>query len=141
LSIANIPNGSTIVTYNGTNPSVTLQGNGIAAALKAPSMVPVAPAAAGVTGAARSIKVSNSSTIGVTLDNAPVKGGMEPNSFRITTDQCSGRTLMPRGTCNIAVAFAPPANATGTLSATLSLGFSYGSNLGSVSTTLSSKVK
>ena len=67
--------------------------------------------------------------------------GSDPGSFKIASDQCSGKALAPKGTCGIGAEFAPPGSASGTQSATLSIPFSYGANNGNVSANLSGKVK
>jgi hypothetical protein len=67
-------------------------------------------------------------------------GGSHPGSFKIASDQCSGKALAPKGTCGIGVEFAP-GSASGTQRATLSISFNYGANNGNVSANLSGKVK
>ena len=68
-------------------------------------------------------------------------GAPDPGSFTIASDGCSGQLLAPKAKCKVAVKFAPPAAASGAQTSTLSFGFTYGANNGSVSTALKSKVK
>ena len=75
------------------------------------------------------------------VGNVPALGGTDPVSFKTAGDQCSGQALAPTGKCGIGVEFAPPGNASGTQSATLTISFTYGANQGNVSASLSGKVK
>ncbi|MGA8791861.1 choice-of-anchor D domain-containing protein [Candidatus Binatus sp.] len=132
--------GSIEVPYNGTGPTVALEGDGVAVTLKAPKSESFTAVDAGVTGKAKNIELSNSSTVPVTLKTAAL-GAPDPGSFTIASDGCSGQVLAPKGKCTVAVEFAPPGSASGTQTSTLSFGFTYGANSGSVSTALKSKVK
>ncbi|MGC1343614.1 MAG: FG-GAP-like repeat-containing protein [Candidatus Binataceae bacterium] len=132
--------GSVDVTYNGASPSIALEGTGEAVTLKVPTSAGLSSISAGSIGKAKNIEISNSSAATVMLATAAL-GGADAGSFKISSDGCSGHSLAAKGKCAIAVEFAPPGNATGTQSATLSLGFSYGANSGSASTSLSGKVK
>jgi hypothetical protein len=60
--------------------------------------------------------------------------------FKITSDQCSGKSLAPK-VCGIGVEFAPPSNASGAQSATLLLDYTYGANNGNVTASPSGNVK
>ncbi len=128
------------VGYNGASPATSLSGNGIAATLKAPKSESFTAVDAGVTGKAKNIELSNSSTVPVTLETAAL-GAPDPGSFTIAGDGCSGHVLAPKSKCAVAVEFAPPGSASGTQTSTLSFEFTYGANSGSVSTALKSKVK
>ncbi|MGA7618510.1 NHL repeat-containing protein [Candidatus Binatus sp.] len=128
------------VGYNGGSPAMSLSGTGIAVTLKAPKSESFTAVDAGVTGKAKNIELSNSSTVPVTLETAAL-GAPDPGSFTIASDGCSGQVLAPKGKCAVAVEFAPPGTASGTQTSTLSFGFTYGANSGSVSTALKSKVK
>lgn len=139
-TVGNVSGGSIDVTYNGTSPAVALQGAGIAVTLKAPKSNSLPPVSAGSVSKPKNIVFSNPSTVTVTLGAAAL-GGSNPGSFQIAGDQCSGQALAPKGKCGIAVESAPPGNASGTQSATLSIGYTYGGNSGNVSTNLSGKVK
>lgn len=133
-------NGSIEVAYNGTSPSVALEGTAEAVTLKAPKSAGLPAVAAGAVSKAKNIEISNTSAVTLTLATATL-GGTDAGSFKISSDGCSGKTLAAKGKCAIAVEAAPPGNATGTQTATLSLGFSYGVNSGTASTSLKAKVK
>jgi hypothetical protein len=119
---------------------VALAGDGIPVTLKSPKPSSFTPVSAGSLGSPKNIVFSNPSTVTVTFGTA-VLGGSDPGSFKIASDQCSGQALAPKGICGVGVEFAPPGNASGTQSATLSVGFTYGANNGDVSANLSGKVK
>lgn len=127
--------GSVDVTYNGTTPAVTLKGNGTAVALTFPKSRGLGAATAGTAGKSSTLAIRNPSTVPVTFGSA-ILGGTNPASFSITSDKCSIEVLASRSTCDIVVQFTPGIAATGKQTATLSLGYSYGSNAGSVSTNL-----
>jgi hypothetical protein len=61
----------------------------------------------------------------------------------IASDTCSGHSIGPKGKCAIGLEFSPPPGSTpGTIPGTLGIGFTYGSNDGSVpAITLTGKVK
>jgi hypothetical protein len=128
------------VGYNGASPAIALEGDGVAVTLKAPKSESFTAVDAGVTGKAKNIELSNSSTVPVTLETAAL-GAPDPGSFTIASDGCSGQVLAPKSKCAVAVEFAPPGTASGAQTSTLSFGFIYGANRGSVSTALKSKVK
>ena len=138
--VANVSGGSLDVIYNGTSPAVSLAGDGIAVTLKTPKSTSFPPVSSGSLGTPRTIVISNPSTATVTLGTVEM-GGSDMGSFKIASDQCSGLVLAPKGRCGIGVEFAPPGNANGSQSATLSLGFTYGANTGNVTGSLSGKVK
>ncbi|MDQ1502129.1 MAG: hypothetical protein QOI86_5469 [Actinomycetota bacterium] len=54
----------------------------------------------------RSVEVANRG-FGRLVMGAAQLGGASPADFRISSDSCSGRTLMPTQTCQLALAFAP----------------------------------
>ena len=136
--------GSIDVNYDGANPSVALAGEGIV--LNAPKSRSFPSVRAGSHGTPKKIVISNPSILMVTLGTGfgtVSLGGSDPGSFKITSDSCSGQPLPPKGACGIGVEFAPPGNANGTQSATLSIGYTYGGTNGGgdVSTSLAGKVK
>jgi len=139
-TVSNFSGGAIHVTYNGTSPALSLAGDGIGVTLKAPKSASFPPVSAGSMGSPKNIVFSNSSTVTVTFGTA-VLGGSDPVSFKLASNQCSGQALAPKGMCGIGVEFAPPGNASGTQSATLSLGCTYGANASNVSANLSGKVK
>ncbi len=140
-TVADVTGGSIDVIYNGTSPAVGLQGNGIAVTLKAPKSESFSAVDAGsTTGKPKNVEISNSSTVPVTLETATL-GAPDPGSFTITSDECSGELIAPKGKRTVAIKFAPPGGASGAQTSTLSFGFTYGANNGSVSTALKSKVK
>ena len=124
------------IPYNGTSPSETLAGTGIAATLKAPTSKTLPSAEAGAIGKAESITISNRSAATVQL-GAP----STLEDFTIIGDSCAGTSLAPKASCVVTVEFAPPTDATGALSSVLSFDFTYGANGGSVATTLKGTVK
>ena len=126
--------------YNGASPAMSLSGAGIAVTLKAPKSESFTAVDAGAVGKAKSIELSNPSTVPVTLETAAL-GAPDPGSFTIASDGCSGQLLASKSKCTVAVKFAPPGTASGTQTSTLSFGFTYGANNGSVSIALKSKVK
>ena len=95
------------VNYNGASPAMSLSGTGIAVTLKAPKSESFTAVDAGVTGKAKNIELSNSSTVPVTLETAAL-GAPDPGSFTIASDGCSGQVLATKGKCTVAVEFAPP---------------------------------
>jgi hypothetical protein len=135
-----VNNGSIAVSYNGTSPMITLTGDGVAVALKAPTSLSLPTQTPGTTGKPKNMTLSNPNTVAVTLESAS-RSGNDPGSFAIASDNCSGRMLAPKGKCEIGVKFAPPGNANGTQTATLSIGFTYGANRGSASTSLTGKLR
>lgn len=139
-TVANVSGGSIDVAYNGGSPAVALEGDGIAVTLTAPKSQSFAAVDAGAVGKPVSIALSNSSTVTVTLGTATL-GVPDAASFTITSDGCSGQPLAPKGKCEVAVEFAPPAMASGAQTSTLSFGFTYGANNGGVSTALKGNVK
>jgi uncharacterized repeat protein (TIGR03803 family) len=135
--------GFVFAAYNGANPLnplVTLKGNSIGVTLKAPKSASFPPVSAGNTGSAKNLVISNPSTVMVTFGTAALSG-TDPGSFKFAGDYCSGQPLAPKGKCGIGVEFAPPGNASGSQSATLSISFTYGANQGNVAASLSGKVK
>ncbi len=60
----------------------------------------------GQTSAAQSFTVTNASSNAVALGTASV-GGVNGADFGVSTDQCSGATLVAGGTCTVSVTFLP----------------------------------
>ena len=139
-TVENVTNGSIHVDYNGTSPAVTLTGEGIAVALKASTSLALPAQAPGTIGKARGLTLSNPNTVSVVLGSAS-RSGADAGSFKIASDTCSGHSLAAKGKCAIGLEFAPPANATGTQTATLSVGFTYGGNPGGASINLIGTIK
>ena len=132
--------GSIDVVYNGARPTISMSGNGIAVALKSLRSKSFGNVIVGQNSKPASILISNPSVVTVSLGTATI-GGTNASSFAINGDQCSMTALAARAKCGIGVRFAPSNGASGTQSATLSLGFTYGANNGSVAIGLSGKVK
>jgi uncharacterized repeat protein (TIGR03803 family) len=63
-----------------------------------------------------------------------------PASFTITGDTCSNTTLASKEECTVAVAFAP-VGTVGSVSETLDIPYTYGSNSGNVAVALTGSVK
>ena len=133
-------NGSVAIGYNGASPDISVGGVGTAVSLSAPKSKSLGAVKAGSTGKTGVITISNRSTVTVTLEEAKLSGVNEA-SFRIANDRCSGTMVPAKGKCSIGVALAPGDDASGILSATLSLGFSYGINTGSVAIGLDGNVR
>jgi len=127
------------VSYNGTSPTVTLSGTGIAVKLKGPSKVTFSSVAAGGTGTPKKIKISNPATVSVSLGATSVFG-IDPTAFTITANGCTG-TLAAKGNCTITMEFTPGAHATGAQSATVGSDYTYGANAGVVLVPISGTVK
>jgi hypothetical protein len=124
---------SVSVPYNGVAPvSVGLSGNGTAVSLKAPTTVVFAPVAAGSTGATKLITFTNmGKTATVQMGNTPPPG----SPFNIASDTCSGMSIAPRGRCMIGLQFSAAQGAVSksTVTGTLNVSFTYGSNQGFIS--------
>lgn len=120
------------VPYNGAAPAtIALSGNGTAVVVKGPPRFVFLVVAAGATGATRSVLITNESrTATVTMGTMPIITG----PFKLASDTCSSQTIGPHGRCAIGLQFAPPVDSTSksTLTGTLSLSFTYGSNPGTV---------
>ncbi len=127
------------VSYNGVNPAVALEGDGVAVTLKAPSKEKFSSVAAGASGKAKKIKISNPATVSVDLLATSV-GGTDPTAFSITANTCTV-TLAAKGSCTIAMEFTPKSGATGVQSATVRFSYTYGANDGVVSIPISGTVK
>jgi hypothetical protein len=123
------------IPYNGTSLSETLEGDGIAITLKAPSSKTLPGVGAGAIGKAESITISNKSAAAVQLGAASAIP-----DFMITADECANGSLAPKASCVVTVAFAPATGTSGELSSTLSYDFTYGANNGNVAVTLKGKV-
>ncbi len=133
--------GSLAVTYNGAAPAaVTVSGDATPISLKAPAKVNFAQVAAGSTGNPRLVSISNpSKTASVQMGTANLSG-----PFTLASDTCSNASILPRGKCAIGLEFQPsPGSASKTtLAGALDIGFTYGSNGGSIpSITLDGKVR
>ena len=140
MTVENVTNGSIHVAYNGTSPGVTLMGDGIAVVLKTSTSLTLPAQAPGTTGKSKTLTLSNPNTVSVVLGSAS-RSGADGGSFKIASDTCSGHSLAAKGKCAIGLEFAPPANATGTQTATLSVGFTYGGNPGGASVNLIGTIK
>ncbi len=127
------------VTYNGTSPTMSLSGTGIAVTLKAPSQEKFSPVAAGGTGKPKAIKISNPATVSVSLGTTNISGN-DPGAFTKTANTCTD-TLAAKGNCTITMEFTPGSGATGAQSATVGLSYTYGANTGAVSIPISGTVK
>jgi uncharacterized repeat protein (TIGR03803 family) len=125
-----------LIPYNGTSPTETLIGTGIAATLKAPSSKTLPSVAAGSISKAEDLTIANRSAAMVQVGAASTL-----SDFVITADGCANVSLAPKARCVVTLEFAPAGGATGTLSGVLSYNFTYGANSGSVATTLKGKVK
>jgi hypothetical protein len=126
-----------MIPYNGTSPSETLSGNGLAVTLSAPKSVTLPSTAAGTTGKAKKVTIKNTSDATVTVGAATLSG-----NFIFAPDACTGATLTPNtGKCVATLEFMPVAGSSGPLTGTLSYPFSYGTNSGNVSVPLKGKVK
>jgi hypothetical protein len=134
-----VSGGSIEVSYNGTSPTVSLSGTGIAVKLKGPSKVTFSSVAAGGTGTPKKIKISNPATVSVSLGATSVFG-IDPTAFTITANGCTG-TLAAKGNCTITMEFTPGTHATGAQSATVGSDYTYGANAGVVSVPISGNVK
>lgn len=125
-----------VIPYNGTSPSETLKGNGIAVTLKAPGSKTLSRAVAGAIGKAANITITNRSAATVQLGAASAI-----TDFTIIADGCADASLAPKASCVVTVAFAPAIGTSGELTSVLSYDFTYGANSGSVAVTLRGKVE
>jgi hypothetical protein len=125
-----------VIPYNGTSPSETLEGDGVAVTLKAPSLKRLPGADAGSVGKTANIRISNRSAATVQLGSA---SGLA--DFTIITDGCANASLAPKASCVVTVEFAPADGTSGELTSVLGYDFTYGANSGSVAVTLKGKVE
>jgi hypothetical protein len=125
-----------VIPYNGTSPAETLEGNGIAATLKAPSSKTLPSADAGSISKTANITISNRSAATVQLGAASLL-----EDFTITDDGCANASLAPKTSCVVTVEFEPAEGTSGELTAVLGYDFTYGANSGSVAVTLKGKVE
>src|SRR5208282_2823330 len=128
------------VTYNGLSPTMSLSGTGIAVTLKAAAKEKFSSVAAGGTGKAKNIKISNPASVSVSPGATSV-GGSDPSSFTITANSCTGTLAAKPGNCTITMEFTPKSGATGGQSATVGFSYTYGANGGSLSVPISGTVK
>lgn len=131
--------GSVTIPYNGASPAtVSVSGNGTAVSLNAPKSMTFAPVAAGSPSKPKSLTISNPSTATVQLGAASLSG-----PYSMESDTCSDATVGPKGHCVIALDFAPPPGSAGATSmpGSLNFGYTYGSNDGSMTVSLSGTVK
>lgn len=96
----------------------------------------LASTVAGSIGKAENITINNTSDATVTVGSPSAL-----TDFEIVSDGCAGVTLTPHDKCVVAVEFAPSEDSGGTLTDTLSYGFTYGSNSGNVAVALTGKVR
>jgi hypothetical protein len=126
-----------VIPYNGTSPSVTLIGNGMAVTLSAPKSVKLPSAAAGTVGKAKIIEIENNSAAAVTFTGEQFGG-----NFTFNSDGCAnGMILGANAECGVTFRFAPPAGTSGTLTGGITFDFKYGANSGIVTISLNGKVK
>lgn len=132
--------GGLTIPYNGaTNASVSLTGNGTQVKLRTPAKVAFAPQTAGTSSNAKPVSIINlSATASVVLSACQLSGPYSPG-----TDTCSNATLAPHGRCSVSLKFAPLSDTASKTPEPGSLNFdyTYGSNPGSATTTLSGTVK
>jgi hypothetical protein len=132
--------GSVLVPYNGAAPAtVGVAGNGATVSLKKPAAVSFAAVAAGSSGKAKPVTITNlSATATVQLSAAALSG-----PFTIASDSCSNATIVPKGHCVISLQFAPPMGSPSrtAMAGNLNFGFTYGSNNGAAPVPLSGMVK
>ncbi|MGO9268318.1 MAG: hypothetical protein ACLQBA_26100, partial [Candidatus Binataceae bacterium] len=83
-----------MIPYNGTSPAETLEGNGVAVTLKAPSSKTLPSADAGSVGKTANVTISNRSAATVQLGAA---SGL--TDFTIIADGCANATLAPKASC------------------------------------------
>jgi hypothetical protein len=124
------------IPYNGASPAETLEGNGVAVTLKAPSSKTLPNDEAGEIGKTGTITISNRSAATVQLGAASAL-----EDFTITDDGCAETTLAPKASCAVTVEFAPAEGTSGELTSALGYDFTYGANSGSVAITLKGKVE
>ncbi len=134
--VANGITGTIEVPYNGSSPTVSLEGDAVAIKLKAPSSQTLPAAPPGATGKPGNLIITNHSAASVQLG---VPGKL--TNFSIASDHCAGVSLMPSSKCVVTMEFAPAIGTTGQITDMLSYGFTYGANSGSVSVMLKGKVK
>ncbi len=60
----------------------------------------------GTTSAATSFTIKNVGTANMVIGTVTL-GGTSPTQFHLTTNSCSGHTLIPHATCSVAATFAP----------------------------------
>jgi hypothetical protein len=123
------------VPYNGVSPARTLEGTGIAMALKAPNAKTLPGAPAGALGKAVTVTISNKHHVTVQL-----AGPIGLTNALITSDSCTNRPLAPEATCAVTLKFAPPAGSRKKLTDHLSYAFTYGANSGQVTVFLKGTV-
>jgi hypothetical protein len=125
------------VPYNGTSPSVTLIGNGMAVMLSAQKSLKLPSTAAGTVGKARIVEIENNSHAAVTFTGEQIGG-----NFTLNSDGCAnGMILGANAECDVTFRFAPPAGTSGTLTGGITFDFKYGANSGIVTISLKGKVK
>lgn len=94
----------------GSPQQVTLTGTGTAASAQLSSTsLEFGQIATGTTSAAQRVTLSNGGSAPLTLlgPEAVTLAGAQPGAFKLSEDECSGRTLLPAESCTVAVAFAP----------------------------------
>jgi hypothetical protein len=126
-----------LIPYNGTSPSMVLEGTGVAVTLTAPSLKTLPSAAAGMISKAGSIIITNKSSVTVRLGAASAIP-----DFMITADTCANASVPARRHCVVMVKFTPASTSSvGVLNSKLSYDFTYGANSGVVSVMLDGTVK
>jgi len=134
------------IPHDATNTNVKLTADALAVTLSAPKAESFAPTLHGTTSQAKTVTITNTSPLAVTLQTGVVSPGA---NFQIVggADQCSGVTIGPLPAtskkCKMTVKFAAPMASPGAVSPeTLSYGFTYGGGLSNtVAVTLKGMVK
>jgi trimeric autotransporter adhesin len=106
--------GSLVIGNNGT---VALTGTGVApAAAVSPTPFSFGNQQVRAPSSPQVFVYANTGSVNLVVSTVTV-GGLNPGDFAVTSDGCTGTTLAPGTTCNIAVVFTP--RATGTRAATV----------------------
>ena len=89
------------ITYGRANAAGLAVTVGALPVTASPSALAFAPVAAGNTGSAQTVMVTNNSSIPLTFASVAVTGDFQE------TDTCAGKTIVAGGTCTASVKFAP----------------------------------
>lgn len=119
---------SATLNISGANPAaVALSGSATQASISVPTGINFGSQLASDPGTPQPIVVTNSSSgqyAGALTITSVSKSGANAGDFVISTDSCTGTSVLPGGTCSISVAFQPASmcpTMSGPRSATLSL--------------------
>jgi hypothetical protein len=134
--------GNLSIPYNGAAPvTVSLSGTGTAVVVlaRSPRFAPVLPGATSLRPGVGFI-TNESRTATITLGSATISG---PFAIVSGMDMCAGMALAPRHRCSVGVNFTAPANDLAKMAETgsLSYPYTYGTNGGTATLTLSAVVK